>query len=77
MDSSEFVNFLYSGSGSRASLVQATASRLVLAVGQAQLEREPGWEEVPDTAAARRAGGVVTAPSAADRTPPGRPGRAK
>ena len=65
VDSSEFVNFLYSGSGSRASLAQA------------QLEREVGWEEVPDTAAARRAGGVVTGHSAADRTPPSRPGRAK
>lgn len=56
VDSEEFVAFLFSNKGSRASL------------SKAQVERPVGWSEVPDTAAAAAA--KPTAPSRAERTPP-------
>eukprot|EP00435_Cladocopium_sp_Y103_P010001 s1689_g2.t1 len=58
VDSAEFVAFLFSNKGSRASL------------SKAQVERPVGWSEVPDTAAAARAGAKPTVPSLAERTPP-------
>mgnify|MGYP002803613071 FL=1 len=58
VDSEEFVNFLFATSGSRQS------------ISKAQVERAVGWEEVPDTSAARRAGAVPTVPSAVERKPP-------
>ncbi|CAK9031973.1 Calmodulin-like protein 3 [Durusdinium trenchii] len=58
VDLNEFMNFLYSNPGTRASM------------SKAQVERSAGWEEVPDCDAARKAHATPTVPSVKERTPP-------
>ncbi|CAJ1403087.1 unnamed protein product [Effrenium voratum] len=54
---SEFMGFLY-GSGAATSFSKAS------------VERRPGWEEAPDSDAARKMGATPTAPALAERRPP-------